>query len=125
MGKVAVVTEIQVGGAYLASSLEETCLLFVSKQPARPKISFAIRLPNGETKYITIRDEDEMTVAYGDFEGLPSMLEYAKEVLNEVEERLCGEQANIYAPLSKEARKHLTVGRDEMIRDATAGMKEE
>jgi len=48
----------------------------------RSKMNFAIKLPDGKVKYITIRDEDEETVAYGDFEGLPSALDYAKEVIN-------------------------------------------
>ena len=47
------------------------------------KMHFTIKLPNGETKHITIRDEDGETVAYGDFEGLPSFLDYSRQVLGE------------------------------------------
>jgi len=43
----------------------------------RAKISFCIILPTSEVRQITIRDEDDMTIAYGDFEGLPSILDYA------------------------------------------------
>lgn len=75
----AIVKEIQVGGYKTFTSLEEACHEFVKGQP-RPKMNFAIQLPNREIKYITIRDEDNETVAYGNFEGLPSMLDYAKEI---------------------------------------------
>ena len=47
----------------------------------RAKLNFTIKLPDGTIKSITIRDEDDQTVAYGDFEGLPDFLDYSKEVL--------------------------------------------
>ena len=50
---------------------------------ARAKINFTIELPDGKIRNITIRDEDNETVAYGSFEGLPSFLDYAKEVQDE------------------------------------------
>jgi len=87
----AVVKEIQVGGYRNCHSLEEAAREYIkcinlwhhNVVMPRTKIHFDIELPNGETKYITIRDEDGETVAYGDFEGLPGALDYAKEVENE------------------------------------------
>ena len=69
----AKVIEIQVGGGAIYPSLLEACLEY-------PKV-YLIELPNGNHKSITIRDEDDGVVAYGDFEGLPSFLDYSKEVL--------------------------------------------
>ena len=81
---VAKVTEIQVGGGKVAKTLEEACREYVriseDEQGFRPKINFAIRCPDGKTRTITIRDEDSSTIAYGDFVGLPSYLEYASEL---------------------------------------------
>lgn len=78
----AIVKQIQVGGICEAKSLEEACEKYTQPTIMRSKIYFLIKLPNGEEKSITIRDEDDETVAYGDFEGLPSFLDYAKEVEN-------------------------------------------
>jgi hypothetical protein len=87
MGKKAIVKEIQVGGYEVAHSLEVACGKYLdmlySGRPYRSKMIFVIELPNGETKQITIRDEDDEMVAYGDFEGLPDFLEYAKIVEEE------------------------------------------
>ena len=83
----AIVTEIQVGGGVCVNNLEQACADFMSMVRTtsdtgyRAKLNFAITLPNGETKHITIRDEDNETVAYGDFDGLPNVLDYAKEVI--------------------------------------------
>ena len=81
----AVVTEIQVGGVWTENSLEDAVhrylAMLLSEGGYRTKMIFAIKLPSGETKQITIRDEDGETVAYGDFEGLPTFLDYSKEVL--------------------------------------------
>ena len=79
----AIVKEIQVGGVWDAESLEDACLKYITLKPNRSKIIFVIQLPNKEIKQITIRDEDAETVAYGDFKGLPSFLDYSKEVLGE------------------------------------------
>lgn len=84
----AVVKGIQVGGYRNCRSLEEAACEYIkcinlwhhNVIVPRTKIHFDIKLPNGEVKHITIRDEDEETVAYGDFEGLPSALDYAKEI---------------------------------------------
>jgi len=78
----AIVEGIQVGGLTNCSSLQEASKEY-SKGTMRPKMHFVIRLPDKTVRYITIRDEDNQTVAYGDFEGLPSFLDYAKEVLDE------------------------------------------
>ena len=85
----AIVKEIQVGGGLCFKNLEDACKEFVrmasnsSDTGYRAKILFAIELPTGTVKVITIRDEDRETVAYGDFEGLPSFLDYSKTVLME------------------------------------------
>ena len=80
----AIVTEIQVGGFNICHDLVDACEEYLemvgdSETLPRTKMHFTVRLPNGEVKTITIRDEDTETVAYGDFEGLPSFLDYAKE----------------------------------------------
>ena len=86
----AIVTEIQVGGMTLVSNLQEACRQYVNlmnlEECPRAKIHFSIRLPNGEMRSITIRDEDGETVAYGDFEGLPGFLDYAQEVEETIEQ---------------------------------------
>jgi len=83
----AKVIEIQVGGWATKKNLEEACREYVrmieKDENYRSKIIFVIELPSGELKQITIRDEDEETVAYGDFEGLPSALDYARELYPE------------------------------------------
>jgi len=80
----AIVKEIQIGGGKICHSLEDACEEYSKHlsecEAPRTKMNFTIELPDGNVKYITIRDEDEQTIAYGDFEGLPSMLDYAKEV---------------------------------------------
>jgi hypothetical protein len=83
----AIVKEIQVGGNHCVKSLEEACWEFTemvthSKDTGyRAKLNFTIKLPDGKIKSITIRDEDDETVAYGDLAGLPSFLDYSKEVV--------------------------------------------
>ena len=82
---VAKVIEIQVGGSVIVHTLEEACREYVKmidKHGAyRAKINFTIKLPaGGELRYITIRDEDTETIAYGDCDGLPSFLDYAQEL---------------------------------------------
>ena len=76
----AVVKEIQVGGFYNVESLEDACKVFLKENVKRTKIHFTIQCPDGKVRFITIRDEDGGTVAYGNFEGLPSFLDYAKDV---------------------------------------------
>lgn len=81
----AKVTEIQVGGTELFSSLSEACksLARLEKLGFVPKINFSIQLPDGIVKTITIRDDAKGTMAYGDFEGLPDFLEYARDELGD------------------------------------------
>ena len=83
----AIVIEIQVGGERVCDNLQEACKVYTkgieSQMLSRTKIHFTIKLPTGEEKTITIRDEDNQTVAYGNFEGLPNFLDYAKEVIDE------------------------------------------
>jgi len=83
----AKVIEIQVGGGQIYHTLEDACNAFNEMMRAweapRTKIHFTVQLSNGEVKTITIRDEDNETVAYGNFEGLPSFLDYAKELLKQ------------------------------------------
>ena len=74
------VTEIQVGGLTIVHNLEDMCLeylkLIYSGFPHRTKIHFSIKTENGD-KGITIREDDGI-VAYGDFDGLESFLDYAQ-----------------------------------------------
>ncbi len=81
-----VVTEIQVGGGPLASTLEEAFTLYIFGLPssAPDKINFTVKLLTGEVKHITLRQENDQVIAYGDLEGLPSFLEYSKETLGKV-----------------------------------------
>ncbi len=82
----AMIVEIQVGGGKLVHSLtlaaREYVEMMKSTDGYRAKINFTIKLPNGEIKSITIRDEDDETVAYGNFDGLPNALDYAQEVVH-------------------------------------------
>lgn len=77
------VVEIQVGGVWVCHTLEEAVKeyqrMLNEVEGYRAKINFTIELPDGQVKSITIRDDDEETIAYGDFEGLPSFLDWANE----------------------------------------------
>ena len=78
---MATVKEIQVCGGKIHKMLSEACLDYlecIAEGIDREKISFSILLSNGETKQITIRQEDDRVVVYGDFEGLPDALEWAQ-----------------------------------------------
>lgn len=77
----AIVTEVQVCGGRIFNNLEEACkdyLQCLSEGIDREKLNFGITLPSGEVKHITVRQEGDQIVAYGDFQGLPSFLNYAK-----------------------------------------------
>lgn len=82
--EVTRVTSIQVGGGKIVGTLEEACREFIKLADAnelfRAKLNFAIKTKDGNVKQITIRDDDDETVAYGDFAGLLTMLEYAQIV---------------------------------------------
>lgn len=78
---MATVKGIQVCGGKIHNTLSDACLDYLEciiKGTDREKINFSITLSNGETKSITIRQEDDRVVAYGDFEGLPNALEWAQ-----------------------------------------------
>lgn len=81
----AIVREIQIGGGRIVDSLEAACREYIrmvdnsGEDGYRAKLCFILELPIGEVKQITIRDTDSQTVAYGDFGGLPSFLDYAKK----------------------------------------------
>jgi len=79
---MATVNEIQVCGRSLHKMLSEACLDYlecIARGTDREKINFSIILSNGEVKHITIRQEDDRVVAYGDFEGLPNVLEWVEK----------------------------------------------
>ncbi|KKM83672.1 hypothetical protein LCGC14_1306840 [marine sediment metagenome] len=88
--KIARVREIQVGGGTIVHDLAEAADELYhglqeeeENQEAFPypcKIRFTIQLPSGEIKSITIHQNGNDLVAYGDFEGLCNAFEYAKEV---------------------------------------------
>lgn len=80
---IARVKEIQVCGGRLFTMLSDACLEYVqciAQGIDREKINFSVVLPDGQTKHITFRQEGDGIVVYGDFEGLPSILDYAKGV---------------------------------------------
>ena len=82
----AIVDEIQVCGGRLFNNLEKACIDYLkclADGVDREKLNFRITLPNGDIKHITIRQEDDAIVAYGDFEGLPNAFDYAREVWGE------------------------------------------
>ena len=90
MKGIAIVKEIQVGGLDVCNNLEKACSYLLDQIAvgnSRVKLNFTVKLPSGEIKSITIRDEDNETVAYGDFEGLPSMLDYAREMFPKMSNR--------------------------------------
>jgi len=82
--KVVEVIEIQVGGVYCTNNLQAACREFIEMMQDNkggvPKIHFDIMCLDGVVRSITIRDDNHRMVVYGDFYGLPSMLEYAKEL---------------------------------------------
>jgi len=66
---IPVVKEIQVCGGRLFNNLEEACkdyLRCLEVGTDRKKFNFTIVLPNGEVKHITIKQENDQMVAYGD-----------------------------------------------------------
>jgi len=78
---MATVKEIQVCGGRLFGSLYEACQEYikcVDDGIDREKLNFSIALSDGKVKHITIRQMGNIVVAYGDFEGLPSALEWAQ-----------------------------------------------
>lgn len=83
----AIVKEIQVCGGTIFNNLYLACFDYVgligTGEIDREKIAFSIKLPSGEVKGITIRQEDNEIVAYGDFDELPSFFDYSEEVTNE------------------------------------------
>ena len=79
---MATVREIRVCGLRIHTSLSDACLdylQYIAWGTDRPKIHFEITLANGEIKGITIRQEKDRVIAYGDFEGLPTMLNMHRE----------------------------------------------
>ena len=78
---MATVKEIQVCGGKLFKSLYEACqeyIYCVDDGIDREKLNFSIILSDGTIKHITIRQTGDAVVAYGDFEGLPNAVEWAK-----------------------------------------------
>jgi len=77
----AKVIEIQVCGLDIHDNLYDACIDYVrriNEDTVNKNIHFGILLPSGGIKYITVRQEDDQVVAYGNFEGLPSATNYAK-----------------------------------------------
>ena len=80
---VARVKEIQVCGIRTFTNIVDACddyLNCLEQGTDREKMNFLVELPDGQVKHITFRQEDDGIVAYGDFEGLPSFLDYAQGV---------------------------------------------
>lgn len=92
MSELSKVTSIQVAGGAVVQTLEEACREYIklvdSTDIVRTKINFAIRTKDGGKKYVTIRDEDNETIAYGDFEGLSSFFDYAGMITPEEETKI-------------------------------------
>ncbi len=78
---VAVVTEIQTGGVYNTTSLDDAIKVYHhdgKHNMSIAKINFSIQLPDGTKRSITVRQEKDRVVAYGNFDGLESFIEYAE-----------------------------------------------
>ena len=78
---MATVRDIQVCGSRMYKNLYDAVVEYmrcVSYGFDRAKFNFAIILSSGEIKHITIRQEDDRVVAYGDFDGLPNALGWAQ-----------------------------------------------
>ena len=83
----AVVREIQIGGLTVVNTPQFSDLVkafdWDSTEIIPMKVAFTITLPNGRTKHLTIRQETDCMIVYGDFDGLPSFLDYAQSVIQE------------------------------------------
>ena len=80
---MAKVKEIQVCGSRIATMLSDACLNYIediAQGTDRPKLNFTVVLDDGSIKHITFRQEDGGIEVYGDFEGMPNFLEWAKRV---------------------------------------------
>lgn len=79
---MAKVKEIQVCGGTIHTSLYEACKEYIKSidegWTEKEKLHFTIILSSGKVKCITIRQEGDGMVAYGDFEGLPNFLDWAQ-----------------------------------------------
>lgn len=72
----AIVKGFQVGGVTILNTLRGACSAFVLEEAQ--KLNILVQFPDGNTHSLTLReDNDDNTVMYGDFQGLPSFLEYA------------------------------------------------
>ena len=73
--------EIQVCGMSLYDNLYDACRDYIKAVKTgtdREKLNFAVELDDGTTKHITFRETDNGIEVYGDFEGMPNMLEWAQ-----------------------------------------------
>jgi len=78
--------EIQVCGLNLYNKLYHACQDYIKRVDEgidREKLNFAIKLADGSTKHITFRETANGIEVYGDFEGMPDMLEWS--ILKEAE----------------------------------------
>ncbi len=78
---MATVREIQVDGGKVVQTLEEACIEYLARleETDRKKLHFCIILASGKIRGITVRQEGDRVIAYGDFEGLPNALEEAQD----------------------------------------------
>jgi len=80
---MAEIEEIQVCGGHVHQHLYSVCLDYIACVDGkidREKINFAVALDDGSVKHITFRETDDGVQVYGDFEGMPNALEWAKRV---------------------------------------------
>jgi len=78
--------EIQVCGLDLYDRLYHACQDYIRRVDEgidREKLNFAVKLDDGSTKHITFRETADGIEVYGDFEGMPDMLEWAKRSVDE------------------------------------------
>jgi len=81
--KMAKVIEIQVCGGRITTGLLDMCSAYiqnVEEGTDSPKLHFTIMMDDNTVRHITFRQEDESIVGYGNFEGLPSFLDYTKAI---------------------------------------------
>ena len=86
--KEAIVTEIQVCGGRICHSLIDACREYLAYQEEtdREKLHFSITLADGSIKAITIRQDGNRVICYGDFAGIPNAFEWAMGLKQEGKE---------------------------------------
>ncbi len=79
---MAKVKQIQICGGDIRTMLSDACVSYLqalTHGTDREKLNFAITLDDGTTKQITFCQCDDGIEVYGNFEGMPNFLDWAKK----------------------------------------------